>query len=459
MNGKTYQSSPRQRRIVVLSTLIGATVEWYDFFIFGTLSALFLNRLFFPSYDATTGTLLAFMTFATGWVARPIGGIIAGHIGDRIGRKTTLYWSFLIMGIATALIGCLPTYETIGTTAAVILVALRIVQGLSVGGEYGGAVITLIEHADSKRRAIFGTLSQVGTLLGLLLGNLTFFIMASLDQSALLAWGWRVPFLLSLVLLAIGMYIRARVHESPDFVRMKENEGIEAVPLVAVIRDYPRQLLSVLFAQAAPNTFFYMCVVFVVSYATREMGFTQTQMLGAVCIGAAVEVITLPLFGMLSDRIGRRKVFVGGLVFLCLIAFPFYLAVQSHSYPLLVLGYIGVLGIGHSAALAAVPALFSEMFPARVRFTGLSAAYQTSGAILAGPLPIIATLLIAAQGVWLFAAYTVAVGLISIAAIMIGTPHHSLLPAKGGRRAVSPEGHPAAALASDSQAGRGRRSV
>jgi MFS transporter, MHS family, shikimate and dehydroshikimate transport protein len=438
MTRQIHQSSPQQRRIVVLSTLIGATVEWYDFFIFGTLSALFLNKLFFPSFDAKTGTLLSFMTFATGWFARPIGGVIAGHIGDRVGRKATLYWSFLIMGIASTLIGCLPTYETAGVFGAIALVALRVIQGLSVGGEFGGSVVALVEHAEPSRRGMFGTISQIGTLVGLLLGNITFFIVVNLDQSALMAWGWRIPFLLSAVMLAIGVYIRTKMQESPDFLQLKENDEVEGLPLVEVLRHYPRQLLSVFFAQAAPNTFFYMCVVFVVSYAVKELGFTQIQMLGAVCIGAAAEAVTLPFFGSLCDRIGRRKIFVGGLVFLCLIAFPFYFVLQTKSYPLLVLGYVGVLGIGHSAALAAAPSLFSEMFPARVRFTGLSAAYQTSGALLAGPLPIIATLLIASQGVWSFAAYTVVVGIISVIAIMAGTPHHSLLPAKGARRQLVP---------------------
>jgi MFS family permease len=428
-------SSARQRRIVVASTLIGATVEWYDFFIFGIISALFLNKLFFPTFDPITGNLLGFMAFATAWVARPIGGVIAGHIGDRIGRKTTLYWSFLLMGIATTLIGFLPTYETAGILGAVLLVALRVIQGLSAGGEYGGAVITLIEHADKSKRCFYGTLSQVGTLLGLLLGNATFFIVTALDPAALLAWGWRVPFLLSAVMLVIGFYIRSKVAESPDFVRVKQEDAIEPQPLLTVLRAYPGQFFSVLFAQAAPNTFFYTCVVFIVSYGVQTMGFSQAQMLGAVCIGAAAEACTLPIFGTLADRIGRRKVFVGGLVFLCLAAFPFFLAVQTKSYLSLVAGYVAVLGIGHSAALAAVPSLFAEMFPAPVRFTGLSAAYQLSGAVLAGPLPIIATMLIAMQGgsVWLFASYTVLVGIVSVVAIMAGVPHYTLLRNGKGR--------------------------
>ncbi|MEJ8850792.1 MFS transporter [Variovorax rhizosphaerae] len=430
----------RRRRIVVASTLIGATVEWYDFFIFGTMSALFLNQLFFPNFDPLTASMLSFMAFATAWIARPIGGVLAGHLGDRIGRKTVLYWSFMLMGVSTTLIGLLPTYAMAGPISAVLLVLLRVVQGLSVGGEYGGAVITLVEHADKSKRGFYGQLSQVGTLLGLLLGNVTFFVMSGLDRSALMEWGWRVPFLLSAVMLVLGVYIRSKMAESPDFVKAKADGEMEAQPLVTVVRDYPRQLLSVMFAQAAPNTFFYLCVVFMVSYGVKTLGFSQTQMLGAVCVGAVAEVLALPLFGIVCDKIGRRKLLVCSLVFLGLAAFPFIYAVQSKSYVALVVGYVMIMGLGHSAALASIPSLFAEMFPTSVRYTGLSVAYQSSGALFAGPLPLIATALVAAQGgqLWLFAGYAVLVAVVSLIAIMAGVPHHSLLPVVKKRQAYTP---------------------
>ncbi|MFJ1258517.1 MFS transporter [Cupriavidus sp. CuC1] len=439
-------SDKRQRRVAVSSTLIGATIEWYDFFIFGVISALFLNKLFFPTFDPTTGTILGFMTFATAWLARPIGGIVAGHLGDRIGRKTTLLWSFIIMGAATMMIGLLPTYDTAGATGAVLLVILRVVQGLSVGAEYGGAVVTVVEHAEESKRGLYGSLPQVGSMLGLLLGNGTFFLITRLDQGALIAWGWRVPFLLSAVMLGVGIYIRGRMAESPDFVKAVEEGTTEAQPLLTVIRDYPRQLIAVMLAQAAPNTFFWMCAVFMVSYSVKTLGISQAEMLGAVCVGAAVEICTLPLFGMLADRIGRRKVFVGGLVFLVLSAFPFFVAVQSKSFVWIVVGYAVLLGVGHSATFASQASLFAEMFPTSVRYTGLSAAYQASGAIFAGPLPIIATLLIAAQGgaLWLFIGYMMLIAVISLAAIMAGTPHYTLLPA----RRVQKQSRPRSAEAS-----------
>ncbi|WP_250495137.1 MFS transporter [Caballeronia sp. GAWG1-1] len=436
MTTLSSDSDARRRRIVVASTLIGATVEWYDFFIFGIASALFLNKLFFPAFDPRTGSLLAFMAFATGWIARPIGGIIAGHIGDRIGRKTTLYWSFILMGVSSTLIGLLPTYETAGATGAILLVLLRILQGLSAGGEYGGAVITLVEHAKKSQRVLFGTLSQMGTLMGLLLGNFTFFTMSQLNPDALFAWGWRVPFLLSSVMLLLGVYIRAKMEESPEFQKTQREGRVEASPLMSVIRHHPGQLLAAVLGPAAPNTFFYVCVVFMVSYGTKTLGFTQTEMLGVVCLGAFAELITLPFFGTLADRVGRRKVLAGGLIFLAFAAIPFFMAAQTRSIEWLALGYVMILGIGHSAALAVVPAFLADMFPTAVRYTGLSAAYQTSGAIFAGPLPIIATVLIAMQGgsVWLFAGYTMLIAAISLIAVVKSVPHHSLQFTSSERR-------------------------
>lgn len=440
MTAQDIEATRRQRRIVVTSTLIGSTIEWYDFFIFGTLSALYINTLFFPAFDTVTGRLLSFMTFATAWIARPIGGVIAGHIGDRIGRKTTLYWSLIIMGLSTTLTGLLPTYQTAGAVAPLLLVLLRICQGLSVGGEFGGAVVALVEHADEKRKGLFGMLSQLGTLFGLLLGNATFLIMSALDQDVVLAWGWRVPFLLSVGMLAVGAFVRSKMEESPDFERMRLSVGIAEKPLAIVLRRYPRQFWSVLFAQAAPNTFFYTCVVFVVSYGVSTAGFSHTQMLGAVCFGAVVEACMLPVFGMLTDRLGRRRVFVGGLLFLAVAALPFFYAIQTHSYPLLLAGYVAIMGIGHASALAAAPSLFAEMFPPRVRFSGLSAAYQSSGALLAGPLPIVATVLISVWGgsLWLFAGYTIVIALVSTVAILLGLPHFSLLPPDGDDETDAP---------------------
>ncbi|CAM4133716.1 Major facilitator superfamily (MFS) profile domain-containing protein [Bordetella tumbae] len=425
-------SDPRQRRFVVASTFIGATIEWYDFYIFGVLSALFLNKLFFPTFDDTTGTMLGFMAFATAWIARPIGGVVAGHLGDRIGRKKILLWSFIIMGLATMMIGMLPTYDNAGSTGAVLLVLLRIVQGLSVGAEYGGAVVTVVEHAEKSKRGFYGSVPQIGSFLGLLLGNGTFVLMTYLDNDAMMTWGWRVPFLFSALMLVVGVLIRKRMAESPDFEKAKRQGAIERIPFVTVVRKYPRQLISVMLAQGAPNTFFWTCAVAMVSYGVTRLGFTQTQMLAAVCVGAAVEMCTLPLFGKLSDRVGRRKVFVAGLIVLPIASIPLFAVAQTQSYMWLVISYALVLGIGHSASYAAQQALFAEMFPTSVRYSGISIGYQMSGALFAGPLPIIATALIAYQNgsLWLFYGYVVAVAIISILAIMAGKPHYSQVQIK-----------------------------
>lgn len=415
-------SQARQRRVVLASTFIGATIEWYDFYIFGVLSALFLNKLFFPNFDSTTGTILAFMTFASAWLVRPLGGIIAGHLGDKIGRKTTLYWSFIIMGVATTLIGLLPTYETAGMAGAILLVLLRIVQGLSVGAEYGGAIVTVVEHADKSKRGLFGSVPQCGGFFGLLLGNATFLLMLHVDHSMMMDWGWRIPFLLSAMMLGVGIFIRSKVHESPDFLEAKQKGVIEGVPLLTVVRQHPRQVLSIMFAQAAPNTFFYAFSIAMVSYAVTKVGISQVSMLAAVCVGAFAEMCAIPLFGALSDRVPRRRVYIGGLLVMGFMAYPFFLAIQANAYGWILACYAIMFGIGHAACHASQASLFSEMFPTSVRYTGLSLGYQASGALFAGPLPAIATLLIAAQhgDVWLLYGYTILIALISLIAIWSG---------------------------------------
>lgn len=429
MDTRTPQAQARQRRIVVASTFIGATIEWYDFYIFGVISALFLNKLFFPSFDSTTGTLLGFMTFATAWVVRPLGGIIAGHIGDRVGRKTTLLWSFIIMGAATTLIGLLPTYETAGIIGAVLLLLLRVIQGLSVGAEYGGAIVTVVEHADKAKRGLFGSLPQCGSFLGLLLGNATFLAIINMDQSALMSWGWRIPFLLSALMLGVGILIRTKVMESPDFQKAKDLGNIEGMPLATVVKQHRRQLFAIMFAQAAPNTFFYACAVAMVSYAVTKLGISQSKMLAAVCLGAFAEMCMIPLFGALTDRISRRKVFVGGLLVMAFMAYPFFTALEAKAYPWLLVCYVVMLGLGHAACHASQAALFSEMFPTNVRYTGLSVGYQASGAIFGGPLPIIATVLIAMHGggIWLFYGYTMLIAFVSLVAIMAGRSYQKSL--------------------------------
>jgi MFS family permease len=337
------------------------------------------------------------------------------------------------MGAATTLIGLLPTYESAGYVGAVLLVLLRVVQGLSAGAEYGGAIVTVVEHADESRRGLFGSVPQSAAFFGLLLGNLTFLAMTTLDKQALMNWGWRVPFVLSAAMLMVGIYIRNRVAESPAFVKAKAAGNIEKLPVMTVLREFPRQLLGVLFAQAAPNTFFYTCAVAMVSYAVSKLKMNQADMLIAVSIGAAVEMLMIPVYGILSDRIGGRKVFVWGIAALLIGAIPFCLAVEARSYAGMVTGYVWVLGVGHAACHSSQASLFSDMSPTSVRYTGISAGYQMSGAIFGGPLPIIATVLIAYQsgGIRLFFGYAMLIGFVSLIAIMASKPHYSLVGSGG----------------------------
>lgn len=430
----------RQRRIAVVSTFIGATIEWYDFFIFGVLSALFLNKLFFPTFDPTTGTILGFMTFATAWIVRPLGGVIAGHLGDKIGRKTILLWSFLIMGIATTMIGLLPTYETAGALGAVLLVLLRIVQGLSVGAEYGGAIVTVVEHADKSRRGLLGSLPQCGAFFGLLLGNATFLLLLNIDHAFMMEWGWRIPFLLSALMLGIGAFIRTKMHESPEFEKVKQSGAIEGAPFFTVMRQHTRQVISIMFAQAAPNTFFYACSVALVSYAVNTLGISQSKMLAAVCLGAFVEMCMIPVFGALSDRVERRKVYIGGLLVMALTAYPFFVALQAGAFGWLLVCYVVMFGFGHAACHSSQAALFSEMFPTTVRYTGISVGYQASGAIFAGPLPALATVLIAAQwgSLWVFLGYILLIATLSMIAISGVRPYDEVSEPAAPRSTTAP---------------------
>ena len=406
-----------QTRRVALATLIGTTVEWYDFFIYGTAAALVLNQLFFPEFEPVTGTLLAFATFATGWLARPVGGVLAGHFGDRVSRRTMLVITVIAMGLATMLIGMLPTYATIGVWAPTLLVALRILQGLAVGGEYGGAVVMAVEHAPAGRRGLGASWPQMGVPAGLVLGTAVFYAFATMPEESFLAWGWRIPFLLSFVLVIVGLVIRVRIVESPAFQEAKKKEAVARLPLADVVRQYPGRLLTLIAAHIAPNTYFYTFATFILAYATTVLELPRSTVLVAVTVAALIETCTLPAFAHLSDRLGRRPVYIVGLLFLAASAFPFFWVVEQGTWGLF-LGIAVCLGLGHSAVYGTQASFFSELFPTRVRYTGLSLGYQVAGALFGGPLPMIATALVAAGGgtPWLFAGYMALTAVISAGA-------------------------------------------
>jgi metabolite-proton symporter len=379
---------------VGLASLIGTTIEWYDFFLYGTAAALVLNRIFFPTFDTFAGTLASLTTYAVGFFARPLGGVIIGHYGDRIGRKSMLVLTLLIMGIATFLIGILPTYEQIGPLAAVLLVLLRMAQGFGVGGEWGGAILMAVEHAPPGRRGFYGSWPQIGVPAGLLLSTLVYTPFSRLPEDQFLSWGWRVPFLMSVVLVAVGLVIRARIVETPAFSRMKEQRQEARQPVFEVLRHYPKEVLVAMGARLAENGAFYLYKVFILIYGTQHVQMDRNVVLTGIMIAAALELISIPLFGALSDIAGRRPVYLFGAVLTGILAYPLFWMMDTASPALVWLALVLALSVGHAAMYAPQGAFFSELFGARVRYSGASLGAQLSSVLAGGLSPIIATSLL-----------------------------------------------------------------
>jgi metabolite-proton symporter len=376
---------------VIMASLIGTTIEWYDFFLYGSAAALVFNKLFFPSFDPLVGTLLAFATYAVGFVARPLGGIVFGHYGDRIGRKKLLMWSLVMMGLATLLIGLLPGYASIGVWAPIGLIVLRVVQGFAVGGEWGGAVLMVAEHGDAKRRGYWASWPQAGVPLGSLLSAGILAVMASLQSEAdFIAWGWRVPFLLSAVLVVIGWYIRDRVAESPMFeAELQAAEAPPRLPIRDVVRERPRGILLGAGLRVGENIGYYILTVFSLTFLVDVASESRSLALDALLIGAAVQFAAIPLLASLSDRIGRRPVYAFGAFGLGIFGFLFFPMLASGNDALIILAIVIGLVL-HASMYAPHAAFITELFPTRIRYSGVSIAYQLT-AIFAGSLaPIIA---------------------------------------------------------------------
>ncbi len=338
---ETKETKQPSHVTVATASLIGTAIEWYDFFLYGTAAALIFNKLFFPTFDPMVGTLLAFGTYALGFIARPLGGLVFGHYGDKIGRKTMLYLTLLIMGVATAVIGLLPTYDTLGVWAAILLVACRLVQGFGLGGEWGGAVLMAVEHAPESQKGFYGSWPQLGAPLGLVLGTLVFsLVSAFLTDAELYAWGWRLPFLFSIVLVVVGLWIRFTLAESPEFQKVKDSHQEVRMPIVEAIRMYPKNILLAMGARFAENGFFYIYATFVLAYATQSLGMNRQDILNGVLIAAAIETFTIPAFGALSDRVGRRPVYIFGAIFSALMSFPLFMLLGTKNPQL---GWIGCL--------------------------------------------------------------------------------------------------------------------
>ena len=411
-------TSPPSVPHVVLASFIGTTIEWYDFFLYGTAAALVFNRLFFPTIDPLAGTMAAFATYAVGFFARPLGGVVFGHFGDRFGRKTVLVTTLMLMGVATCLIGLLPTHAQVGALAPVLLVALRFIQGIGVGGEWGGAVLMAVEHGHAGRRGLYASFVQAGVPVGLLLANAVFSYFSALPEKDFLAWGWRVPFLLGGLLLAVGLFIRLRLIESPLFTQAQTARPASRLPLLDVLREHPRNVLIAMGARFAENASFYIFTVFVLSYATTRLGVSQQVVLHGVLAGSAVQCVAIPFFGALSDRWGRRPVYLGGAVFLALFAFPFFWLVDTRE-PMWITLAIVVGLIGHAAMYGPQAAFFSELFSTRVRYTGASLGYQLASPFAGGLAPLIATALLQRSGgaAWPVATYLVIMAAITLASV------------------------------------------
>jgi metabolite-proton symporter len=383
------QRTPLTR--VIMASLIGTTIEWYDFFLYGSAAALVFNKLFFPSFDPLVGTLLAFATYAVGFVARPLGGIVFGHYGDRIGRKKLLMWSLVMMGLATILIGVMPGYASIGVWAPIGLIVLRVFQGFAVGGEWGGAVLLAAEYGDAKRRGFWASWPQAGVPLGSLLSAGILALMAGFQSEAdFLAWGWRIPFLLSGLLVIVGWYIRNRVAETPMFEQaLEEAKAPPKLPAMEVFRERPRAVLLGAGLRVGENIGYYILTVFSLTFLVDVAAETRSLALDALLIGAAVQFVAIPLLAALSDRIGRRPVYAFGAFGLGVFSFLFFPMLASGNDALIILAIVIGLVL-HASMYAPQAAFITELFPTRIRYSGVSIAYQLT-AIFAGSLaPIVA---------------------------------------------------------------------
>lgn len=405
-------------RRVVVASLIGATIEWYDFFLYGAVAGIVFSKLFFPAADPVVSILLAYTTFAIGFVARPLGGLIFGHFGDKIGRKSVLVATLMIMGIATVLIGCLPTYEQIGILAPLLLVILRLAQGIGLGGEWGGAVLMAYEYAPRNKRGLYASIPQIGLAIGLCLSSGIVALLSRLPDEDFLSWGWRSAFIGSILLVLVGLYIRLRIIETPEFQRIKDQKAEVPVPAVEMIKQYPGNILLGMGARYIDGVFFNVFAVFSIVYLTQlaPMKIPRETALWAVSLSALLMIATIPFFGWLSDRIGRPKTYAIGSLLLALSAYPAFLLLGTGDVVLIFLALLVPFGIIYAMCYGPEAGLFADLFDPRVRYSGISFVYQFSGIFASGLTPIIATYLIEANGKqpWYLVAYVVFAALVSM---------------------------------------------
>jgi metabolite-proton symporter len=384
----------RQLRRAVIASTIGTTIEWYDFFLYSAVTGLVFGKLFFPNSDAATGTLQAFLIYAVGFVSRPIGAAIFGHFGDRIGRKSTLIATLLLMGLTTVAVGLVPGYAQIGIWGAVLLTLLRFLQGIGVGGEWGGSVLLAMEWSGKERRGLVASWPQFGVPVGLFLANLAVLLFSMSSGSEFMSWGWRIPFLLSSVLIAVGLIIRLKIEETPAFRQVVAEGRVEKRPALEVIRRQPKPILQAALLRLIEQSSFYIYTAFIFAYGVQALSVTRDFLLSAVLIAACLEAVAIPVFGHISDRIGRRKMYVIGIVTYGLFALVYFAALRS-GVPALMFGAIAISLIPHGMVYGPQAALIAECFTGRLRYSGASLGYQLASIIAGGPAPLIATYLVA----------------------------------------------------------------
>jgi MFS family permease len=404
----------KQARTVLAAGLLGSSIEWYEFYIYGTAATLVFSKLFFPSFDPLVATMLSLSTFAVGFIARPVGSIIFGHFGDRIGRKSMLMITLILMGVATFCTGLLPTYDQVGIWAPIMLVALRVLQGFSLGGEYGGAILMTVEHAGPRRRGLFGAIVNTGVGWGLLMATLAYLALSQLPDEAFYTWGWRIPFLASIILVGVGLFIRLKIEESPEFEAVKKQGKVTERPVVEVLRRFPLRVVLMCMAYLSSGVTFYVATVFSLSYGTLVVGVSRTLMLTVVSISLCVSIPAMIFFGWFSDRYDKRKIFLYSTIAMMLVPYLWFSLVSTGNQLLMQLGFIALI-LCHAANYGTLPGFFSGVFPAYIRYSGLSLGY-TLGAVLAGGFaPITATYLLDVTHSWVaIAIYMSAVGVLSI---------------------------------------------
>lgn len=425
-------SKPKALASTIFASTIGTVVEWYDFILYATAAALIFNNLFFPQFDPATGIMASFATYTVGFLVRPLGGIIFGWMGDRIGRKPVLMLTLLMMGVSTTLIGCLPTYEGIGLLAPVLLLVLRVIQGLGAGAEYAGAVVMAGEIA-GERRGFFASLPAAAVDVATILASGVFALFTMLPEDAFMSWGWRIPFLLSGAVLFLGIYIRRRVPESPEFLQVKEERRDAKLPVIQVLRDHPRTMLVAMGANLAPNLS-YVFQTFTLAYATSKLGFPREVILTGVMLSSVFGAIMCIVFGALSDRVGRIPVMAIGSAAAAIYSLAyFHLLGAGTPWTAVILIVIGH-AIGARSSFGVQPAFYCDIFPTEVRYSAIAFAREVTGAIFVGPLPLIATALVGWYGsAWPVALITALYCVITLISVLCADRARRLDAEAGGR--------------------------